>query len=230
MRVMRRPFLQGIIEGLPFVLVAGPFAVLFGVLATEAGLDLTQTMAFTTIVIAGASQLTALQMMEQGAPTLIVIASALAVNLRMVMYSAAIVPHLGPARLWQRAMLSYFLVDQTYALAAARFEERADWTLSDKLAFFAGSCVPIFPVWVGATWAGAVLGAQIPTSIPLDFAAPITFLALVGPMLKSPAHIAAAFVSTVGALALAWVPWNLGLLVAALAALAVGAEIERRQA
>ena len=226
----RSPFRRGVADGLPFILVMAPFGALFGVLATEAGLPLDQTMAFSALVIAGASQFTAISLMEQGAPTAIVVLSALAVNLRMVMYSAALVPHLGPAPPWQRAVAAYLLVDQTYALAATRFESDPTPPVGAKMAYFAGTALPVFPAWVGATWAGAALGARMPETWPLDFAMPLAFVALVGPMLKSPAHVAAAFVSVAGAVALSWVPWNLGLLLAAAAAMAVGAEIERRLA
>jgi hypothetical protein len=70
-------------------------------------------------VIAGASQFAALQLMSENAPTLIVVASALAVNLRMAMYSAALAPHLGPASLKDRALIAYMNVDQSYALVGA---------------------------------------------------------------------------------------------------------------
>jgi predicted branched-subunit amino acid permease len=93
-----------------------PFAILFGVVGTEAGLNLAQVMGFSVGVIAGASQFAALQLMSENAPTLIVVASALAVNLRMAMYSAALAPHLGPASLRDRALIAYMNVDQTYAL------------------------------------------------------------------------------------------------------------------
>lgn len=225
---MRSPFWRGVAEGTPFIIVLVPFGALFGVLATEAGLPLSQVMGFTMLVIAGASQFVAIQLLSDGVPAAIVVASALAVNLRMVMYSAAMVPHLGPAPLWQRAAISYMLVDQTYALAQTTYDREQRWTVADKVAYFAGTALPVFPCWVGSTWLGAVLGAQVPPSWDLDFALPLAFLALVGPMLKSRAHVAAAFVSVCGTLLLWWVPWNLGLIVAALAAMAVGAEMERR--
>ena len=221
------PFRTGIREGLPFVVIMAPFGALFGALATEAGLPLAQVVAFSSIVIAGASQFTALSLMEQGAPFAIVVASALAVNLRMVMYSAALVPHLGPTPLWQRAAGAYLLVDQTYALSAARFET-APWSPAQKMRFFAGTALPVFPAWTGGTLAGAALGARVPPDWPLDFAMPLAFLALTGPMLRTGAHRLAALVSIVAALALAWMPWNTGLLVAALLAMAAGAEYERR--
>jgi len=227
-RVFRSPFRKGLAAGFPFILIIVPFGALFGVLATEIGLPVAQIMGFSVLVIAGASQFTAIQLMADGVPALVVVLSALAVNLRMVMYSAAMVPHLGAAPLWQRALISYILVDQTYAISAEVFEEETSWSVADKVAFFLGVAVPVFPGWVGATWAGAVLGAQVPESWQLDFAMPLAFLALVGPMLKTRAHVAAAFVSVVAALLFAWVPWNLGLIIAATLALMTGAEVERR--
>ena len=55
---------------------------------------------------------------------------------------------------------------------------------------------------------------------------PITFLALVWPMLKSAAHVMAAFTSVALALLLAFIPYNLGLMIAAAAAMMVGAQVE----
>lgn len=226
---MRPPFRRGVAEGLPFIVIMVPFGALFGVLAVEAGLPLSQVMAFSMLVIAGASQFTAIQLMVDGVPAAIVILSALAVNLRMVMYSASMVPHLGAAPLWQRVIISYLLVDQTYALAQTAYDAEPAWSLGDKVAYFAGVALPVFPAWVGATWVGAVLGAQVPDSWQLDFAMPLAFVALVAPMLKSRAHVAAAFVSVAGALAMFWVPWNLGLILAAILGMVTGAEVARRR-
>lgn len=227
-RSRRTPFALGVARGLPFIVIMVPFGMLFGVLAAEVGLPLAQVVAFSVVVIAGAAQFTAVQLISDGAPVAIVILSALAVNLRMVMYSAAMVPHVGAAPLWQRAALSYLLVDQTYALSVSAYEERPDWSVADRVAFFAGTALPVFPAWVGASYAGAALGARIPEAWALDFALPLAFLALVGPLLRTRAHVAAAFVSVVAALVFAWLPWNLGLIVAALMAMATGAEMERR--
>ena len=226
--MVRSPLKRGVAEGLPFIVIMVPFGSLFGVLGVEAGLPIAQVMGFSVLVIAGASQFTAVQLMVDGVPAVIVVLSALAVNLRMVMYSASMAPHLGSAPMWQRALISYMLVDQTYALAQSAFDEEVAWTVPDKVAYFAGVALPVFPAWVGSTLVGAMVGAQVPDSWQLDFALPLAFVALVAPMLKSRAHMAAAFVSVCMALALWWVPWNLGLIVAAVAAMLVGAEVDRR--
>ncbi len=224
----RRAFRHGIRDSLPFTIVVVPFGALFGVVGTEAGLNLAQVMGFSFLVIAGASQFAALQLMTENAPVLIAVASALAVNLRMAMYSAALAPHLGAAPVWQRALVAYMNVDQTYALAARRFEMPPPLPLPARVAFFFGTCVPIVPLWYAATLAGAILGSAIPTDWGLDFAVPITFLALVAPALRTRAHVAAAATATGAALLLAGLPWNTGLLVAGLSGMIAGAEVERR--
>jgi predicted branched-subunit amino acid permease len=76
------------------------------------------------------------------------------------------------------------------------------------------------------TLAGALLGETIPPQFALDFAMPITFIAIIAPMLRTLAHVSAALTSVVGALALAFMPYNAGLLVAAALAMVVGAQTE----
>jgi 4-azaleucine resistance transporter AzlC len=226
---LRRAFWQGVRDGLPFLLVVVPFGVLFGVVASEAGWTLLATMAMSVMVIAGASQFTALQLLSENAPTLVVVGAALAVNLRMAMYSASMAPHLGAIPVRQRALAAYFLVDQTYAAAINRYALQPRMGPAEKLAHFFGAATPVCLPWYVATWAGAVAGAAIPPELALDFALPITFIAIVAPGVRSVPHLAAAAVSVGVALALQRLPFNLWLLVAALLAMAAGALTEAWQ-
>ncbi len=221
-------FIQGLIAGLPFLPIGIPFALLFGVVATEAGLDVAQTVGFSLLVIAGAAQFTAIQLMTEAVPIWTVLAAALAVNLRMAMYSASLQAHLGAAPLWQRICVAYLNVDASYALGVQRFEEVPETPVSDKFAFFVGTMTLMAPLWTLGTWAGAVTGDAMPNWITIDFAMPLLFLSIVGPMLKTLAHLFAAVTSIVVALFFGFLPSGTGLLIAAFAAMAVGAEIERR--
>ncbi len=220
---------RGVRAGLPFIVVAVPFAFVFGVVATEAGLDVVQTFAFSFIVIAGAAQVAAIQLMTEQAPGIVVVFTALAVNLRMAMYSASLTTHVGPAPFWQRAFIAYLNVDQSYAMSVAEFDRAPDMTVSEKVRYFFGVVTPVAPMWYAGTLLGALVGQQIPPEWALDFAVPITFLAILAPMLRTFAHVAAAVTSVAVALSLAWIPYSLGLLVAGVAAMMVVAEIERRR-
>lgn len=224
----RSDYWRGLTTALPFSIVIGPFGLLFGVVATAAGLDVAQVMGFTLLVIAGASQFTALQLMQDNAPTLIVIASALAINLRLAMYSASLAPHLGGAPLWQRALIAYMILDQSYALANGEHEANPRQSVAQKVGFFFGVATPVVLVWIVASALGIVVGEAIPPALGLDFAVPITFIALIAPALRTLAHVAAALTSVVLAIVLAFLPWNLWLLAAGLGAMIVGAEVERR--
>ncbi len=228
---MPRPapaYFRGIRAALPFVVMVIPFGMLFGVVATEAGLQVWETMIFTLAVFAGASQFAAIQTMQEHAPAAIVLLTALAVNLRMVMYSVALAPHYGTAPRWTRAVMSYFLVDQTFATTTVEFERNPDLTMTEKVAFFFGSVTPVAPVWFAASLAGALIGRAVPPEWALDFALPITFLAMVAPMLRSLPHVVAAGLSILLSLALAWMPYGTGLLVAAALSMTAGALLDAR--
>ena len=217
---------QGIIDSSPFILVIIPFATLFGVLATEAGLNVLETMAFSIVVIAGAAQFTALQLMQENTPTVIVLISALAVNLRMAMYSASLTPYIGAAPLWQRALCAYVTVDQSYVVGVSKFEREPDMTVPERVAYFMGAVTPIVPLWYVFTLVGALVGTRVPESWALDFAIPIAFLAMIAPMFRTAAHVVAALTAVVVALLAAGVPYSLGLIIAGIAGMIAGAQTE----
>ncbi|MFX0540840.1 AzlC family ABC transporter permease [Roseovarius sp. S4756] len=217
---------QGVGAGAPFILVLVPFALLFGVVATEAGLTLIETFSFSILVVAGAAQFTAVQLLTEHAPTIIVVVTALAVNLRMAMYSASLTPHLGEAPLGMRAMVAYCMVDQAYACSILAYEKHPGWSMRQKIAFYFGAVTPLMPLWLLFTVIGALVGGRIPPEFALDFAVPITFLAMIAPMLRTLAHVAAALTSIAVALLLAFMPYSMGLLVAGVVGMMAGAQVE----
>lgn len=223
---VRRAFMQGMRDGAPFLLVVGPFGLIFGVAARESGLDMAETLGMSVLVIAGASQFTAVQLLSDQAPAVVVILAGLAVNLRMALYSASLAPYLGDMPIWRRAAAAYWLTDQTFGLSIARFERDAGLSQAERAAYFFGAGVLVCLPWYFFTVAGAVAGGGVPDWLALDFAVPVTFIALFAPALRSLPHLAAAAVSVALALALTWLPYSLGLMIAALCAMAAGAAVE----
>ena len=222
----RSAFVLGMAMSLPYLLVIIPFGLLFGVLASEAGLGILHALGMSLTVVAGAAQFAALQLMVEKAPLALIVLSGLCVNLRMALYSASLAPFFGSAPLWQRAAIAYGLTDQTYGTAMQRFVLRPDLSVSERVSFFLGSIVVVCPPWYGATVAGAAFGGTIPGALALDFAVPITFVALFAPALRSLPHVAAASVATGTALCFAELPFSLWIPVAALAGMLAGAGAE----
>ncbi len=222
----RRAFWRGYLDCAPFILIVVPYSMMFGVVARDAGLDVLQTFAMSAIVIAGASQFTALALLQDQAPVFIALLAALAVNLRMAMYSAALVPHIGHAPLGLRALAAYLMVDQAFAVAVRTYEDEPDMPKPAKLAYYFGCMALICPFWYGSTLAGALLREAIPASWSLDFAVPVCFIALVAPLLRSAPHLAAAGVACAGSIAFSGLPWSLGIFAAALCGILAGAQTE----
>ena len=227
---VRRAFAAGIVASLPFLLMLVPFALVFGVVGVEAGLTMPQIMGFSTLVLAGASQITAVQLLADGAPLIVVLTSALAVNLRMAMYSAALTPWIGRASPLARGLVAFSMTDQIFTLALNRYEALPRMTMAERLSFYAATALVLAAPWPGFTWIGATLGSTIPDRFALDFAVPITFLALVAPSLRSKPHAIAAATGFGLALLLTGMPSGTGLMVAAPIAMAVGAALETRAA
>jgi len=218
--------MQGLRDCAPFVVIVIPFSAMFGMVATDAGLNILQVIAMSAIVIAGSAQFTALSLLQEGAPVFVVLLASLAVNMRMAMYSAALVPHLGAAPMRLRMLMAYVMVDQTFAVSVQTFDAKPDMPLGDKISYYFGCVTVVCIPWYICPYLGAVLGQLIPPSLSPDFAVPICFIAIFAPMLRSLPHIVAAGVSILAAVLFANLPWNFGLIVAAFLAMLAGAQVE----
>ena len=164
--------------------------------------------------------------MLENAAISFILAAALAVNLRMAMYSAALAPHLGNAALWQRILIGYLNFDQSYILSVAKYENEPDMLITEKVTYFMGVALTIAPLWSLFTYFGVRVGSVIPVDLEVSFVLPIAFLSMVAPMIKSSVHMVAAFVSIITALALAGLPAGSGLLIAAVCVMATGVIVE----
>jgi predicted branched-subunit amino acid permease len=197
-----------------------------GVAMAAGGIPPLEAMALSVIVYAGASMLAATQLLAGGTPVLVILVTALFINLRFMMYSASIRPHLAalPAR-WRLAA-GYLLADNAYGLCMARFTEHPE--LEGKAGYYFGAALPVWLTWQLAVGAGIVVGAGLPSHWRLEFAAPLAFIALTVPLLRDRAMVAAALAAAVTAVAASGLPMRLGIAAAALAGLAVGMLFRRR--
>ena len=206
-----------------------PFGVIFGALAIEAGMSLAETMAMTSIVVAGAAQLVALQMLVDQAPVWLIVATAAFVNLRMAIYSAAMAVYWKEAGPWPRILAAWFLNDQSYALSIRRYAEVQE-PERNRIALFFGIGTCCLTCWITASLVGAAIGTQIPDSWPVDFAVALVFVAMVAPWLRSWPNVIVAV--TAASLSVALAGWGngAGIIVAIAGAIAVGMLIGGRKA
>jgi len=217
-----RAFRRGLLVTLPMQVATVPFGLIFGALAIETGLKVSETVAMSMIVLGGVSQLVALKMMAEHAPTLLVILTAALVNLRMAMYSAALAARWQGVATWPRLLAALFLNDQSFAISLRRYDDRPEMVPAERAAFFLGSGTCCFVFWAVATFAGAAVGTRIPEAWHLEFAVPCVFIAVSAPFLRAWPNVVAALVACTLAVLLRDLPHSLGLILGSFAGIASG--------
>ena len=190
------------------------------------GIPPLEAMAMSIIVYAGASMLAAAQLLAGDAPIPVIVLTALFINLRFMMYSASMRPHLASLAPRWKLLAGYLLADNAYALSIARFTEHPQ--MPAKAAYYFGAAVPVWLTWQITVGAGILVGAGLPAQWRLEFAAPLAFIALTVPLLRDRATVAAALAAAVTAVAAWTLPMRLGIAAAAVVGLAVGILFRRR--
>jgi predicted branched-subunit amino acid permease len=223
----REEFIAGSREVAPSLVGTIPFGLVTGVAAVGAGLTPVQGVALSVLAFSGIAQLVAMQLIAAQSPLVITVAAAFVVSLRLLMYSAALAPHLAHLSARWRLLISYLMTDQSFAMTVRRYCEPGDRL--HKHWHFMGAGVTLFVTWQMAVVAGVIMGAGVPASWSLDFVVVLTFIALLMPVIRERADVATALVAAVVALAASGLPYKLSLVVGSLAGIAVGMVIERRR-
>ena len=168
-------FLKGIMDVSPLMIPVVPFGLIFGVLAIDIGFSPLETMGMSLIIFGGASQIVLLQLFSGGASSLVIISSVGAVNSRHLLYGAVVSEHLSDLKLIWKIIISYFLIDQAFAISNEYLKKNKQ---SNKYFHLVGGGATCWVIWQSTTFLGIVLGEAIPDKLGLSFAVPLTFLAL----------------------------------------------------
>lgn len=209
----------------PLLIGVVPFGLVFGIVAAGSAVGPWLGGSTSVIIFAGAAQLATLQLIDAGIAGAVVIATALVINSRHLMYSAALAPHFREFPAIARFTLPYVLTDQAFAVSIVRYGEVTDPVY--KQWYFTGAALTLWITWQISTIAGIVLGAQVPASWSLDFAIPLVFLVLLVPSIKSRPDLIAAVVGGGVAVAAAGAPYGLGLMIGAVSGVIAGVVAQR---
>jgi len=182
-------------------------------------------MAMSLLVFAGASMVACAQLLAQGTPLLLIILATLFINLRFMMYSASLRVLFADLPLRWRMLVAYLQADNIYGMTLARFADHPDDP--HKLEYFLGAGVPIWLAWQLAVLGGVLIGAGVPASWRLEFAAPLAFIAMTVPFLRERAMVAAALAAAVTVVATSALPLRLNLVLAAAAGITAGLLVGR---
>jgi predicted branched-subunit amino acid permease len=201
----------------PLFIPAIPFALVLGVAITESTMPTGVAWSTNIFVFAGASQLATVSLAAT-ATWVTLVATAAVINLRHVMYSAALSPRFNDQPKWFRWVGPFFLIDQLFALSSVRDElSSRDWR---HFYFTAG--IFYFVSWTLTVTLGMLVGSAIPTEWRLDVAPAIMFSGLVVLGLTNRPGIVAAITGAGVCLLALDAPNNGGILVGAISGVVAG--------
>lgn len=221
-------FLQGFKAVLPIISGIIPFGAVMGSAFAEANLSFFQAMFMNTTVYAGAAQLATTNLMKLNAATFVVIITGLIINLRFLLYSAAMSPYLKDSTPLIKFLCAFSLTDQSYATMTGNQDKFT--SNEEAVQFYLGTAVCMMLTWHLSVVAGFIFGNFAPASLSLDFAIPLSFVALLVPTLKTKHHQMVAVFSSVMSLLLVDLPLKTGLVVTALLAIGLAWLIIRKRA
>ena len=191
-------FKQGVLQELPLQLGVFPFGIIYGVMAIESGLTFLQALLMSSIIFGGASQIAFVQLLSNSTPYGVIVTTVGAINSRHLLYSISMVEYLNKLSLSWRVTLAYLLTDEAYAVSIRKFITHSDNSLLHY--HLLGSGITLFSSWQISTLFGVWLGNDLPEFLDLQFIIPLTFIAIIIPMIKSKSTLITVISSGISAL------------------------------
>ncbi len=224
----RHRALTGMVRAVPIILGYLPIGLAFGVLARTNGLSSFGALGMSVFVFAGSAQLISVGMIGAGANLASITTTVFLVNLRHLLMSAYLAPYLKRLKIWQLALFSYELTDETFAVHSAFFRSSGVPPAGELFALNLSSHL----AWVTGTLLGIWLGGRITLNIEdfgIDYALPAMFIALLVMQIdNSRRALIALLAAAIGLLLYMAGMSQLYIIVATVSAAAVGAALEYR--
>jgi predicted branched-subunit amino acid permease len=215
------------------------WGVVTGVAMVRAGVPLGWAITIGLVAYAGSAQLAVLPLIVTRTPIPIVFLTATLVNLRFVIFSAAMRHEFAHLSLWQRYVSAYVNGDFAFTLSHRRFAGSTQSTNPDRLGYFWGVAIVNLVAWHASSTIGMLLGNGLPNSWGLDLAATLALISVMIPMvaqspvtrsiadfLRRPIVMGVAM-TAVASVASARLPYRLGLVASILLGIAAALFAER---
>ena len=208
------PWLAGIV----------PFGLVIGVSAAEADVPTLAGWLTGPLIYAGSSQLVTIGMLGAGAAPVVVVASALIINIRLIFYSATMARYWRSTPRWWRLIAAYLIVDPSVAVGLDGYQRLG----RDRgHAHYLGGAVVLWVSWLAAIAVGAMVGASLPAWLHLEFVIPLYLVGQAIAKLAHPAQRRAILAAATVALLALSAPLQLGVALAIAAGITAGLRTER---
>jgi predicted branched-subunit amino acid permease len=209
----------------PWLLGVAPFGLVIGVSAARADIPVLAGWLTGPLIFAGSAQVAAIGLLDAGAGPVLIVVTVLAINLRLVLYSASMARHWHGTPRWWQALAAYLLVDPSFAVGSAGYESIVDRRRAHL--HYMGGALTLWFAWLLAIAVGATIGARVPDGLRLEMVIPLFLVGEVVHRVSDRATTSAAAAAALVAVVGAPVPLHLGPVLAIVAGVAVGLHLEQ---
>jgi len=225
----RHQFISGFADARAALVATSVWGFVTGIAMLQSGLTETMSTLMTLLVFAGSAQLTSLPLIAANEPLWVIFLAATVVNIRFVIFGAALQPYFRHMSWLKRLILGYLSTDISFVVFMGRYGEGNDIGTRRQLWYYLGIVVTGWLSWNFFSLLGIFLGTFVPASWSLDFAAILALLAIIIPLVRTRPMVVCLAVSGV----IAWVgqplPLRLGLVGAVVGGVAAGVVAELLQ-
>ena len=204
----------------PLMAGSAAFGLAFGALITGAGVNGWTGLFASASVVAGASQISIVESIRADAPAVIAVLTALIINARFALYSAALGPVFAAFPLRWKLGLAHLMTDQAAVVALQNVDRYPDPVR--RRWFVLGGALPFVLVWLVGTVIGIITGPIIPPSWNIGFIVPLMFIAVMVPVLRKPEELVGLGVTGAVVLLSQGLPFGLNVLTGIVAGLIAG--------
>lgn len=222
----RASFRLGLTDLLTPMIAIGTWGFVTGIALVKSGLTDNMATLMTLTVYAGSAQLTSLPLIESSAPIWLIFVAGCVVNIRFIIFGAALQPFFRHLSWPKRLILGYITSDIAFVLFMGRFSTSTERNSAHMLWYMLGIVLPGWVVWNATSILGIYMAALVPASWSLEYAAILALMAVVIPLVKTKPMA----MCLIAAGVIAWLgqplPLRLGLALAVIGGIVAGVASE----
>lgn len=211
------------------LIATGIWGFVTGIAMMKSALGESFSALMTLMVYAGSAQLTSLPLINSNSPIWLIFVAGMIVNIRFIIFSAALQPFFRHLVWYKRLLLGYITTDMGFVLFMSRFGHDSTRERMRHVWYFLGLVIPNWLVWQTTSFMGIYAGRLVPESWGIEYAAVLALLAVVVPLLKTRPFVMCLVVAGLVAWAGQLLPLRMGLGAAVIAGVIAGVVTEQLQ-
>ncbi len=192
------PFIDGVKSIIEPALAIIAWSIVTNIALLSAGLKPIETFWFNILVYGGSAQLSAMPLIAGDYPFWTIWLTALIVNSRFVIYSAAIQPHFKKYSFLQRLCIGSLNTDITFTKFLQKFPTSDNVHGANfELFYYMGMVITHWAIWQLGVLIAIVFGSKIPSSWGIGFAGTLAVVALIIPAIKNNTALVSALAAAI---------------------------------